>query len=236
MKHIGSVVEVFVAFLKLGLTSFGGPIAHIAYYRHVFIEQRKWLSEAQFAQLLALCQFLPGPASSQMGFSVGMLRAGWLGGIAAFVAFTLPSALLLFGFAKWLPYLSDSISNAAIHGLKLVALVVVAQAVWLMSKQLCPDWRTRIIAITALIFLLCFNSPFVQMFVVIAGAIAGMLFCHSHNLFSSDILNVRHSERTAWLLLAVFFVLLFSLPLLSEKNSLLAVVDAFYRAGALVFG
>ena len=106
MRDNGSVKEVFLAFLKLGLTSFGGPIAHIAYYRHTFIEQRQWVTEAQFAQLLALCQFLPGPASSQMGFSLGLLRAGWLGGIAAFTAFTLPSAVLLFGFAQWLPYLS----------------------------------------------------------------------------------------------------------------------------------
>ena len=114
MRDNGSVKEVFLAFLKLGLTSFGGPIAHIAYYRQTFIEQRRWVTEAQFAQLLALCQFLPGPASSQMGFSLGLLRAGWLGGIAAFTAFTLPSALLLFGFAQWLPYLSDSVSDAEI--------------------------------------------------------------------------------------------------------------------------
>lgn len=236
MKGNGSVAEVFLAFLKLGLTSFGGPIAHIAYYRQAFIQQRQWVTETQFAQLLALCQFLPGPASSQMGFSLGLLRAGWVGGIAAFVAFTLPSALLLFGFAQWLPYLSDSVSDAAIHGLKLVALVVVAQAVWLMSKQLCPDWRRRFIALFALLTLLIFSRAAMQMIVVLAGAIGGLILCRGQSHLLSDQLDVRHSERTAWLLLTTFFVLLFLLPLVANQNSLLAVVDAFYRAGALVFG
>lgn len=236
MRDNGSVKEVFLAFLKLGLTSFGGPIAHIAYYRQTFIEQRRWVTEAQFAQLLALCQFLPGPASSQMGFSLGLLRAGWLGGIAAFTAFTLPSAVLLFGFAQWLPYLSDSVSDAAIHGLKLVALVVVAQAVWLMSKQLCPDWRRRFIAVASLLLLLVFNQIAMQMIVVVAGAVSGLIFCRGQNHLLSDQLHVSHSDRTAWFLLIVFFVLLFLLPLFSSHNSLLAVVDAFYRAGALVFG
>jgi len=236
MKTNGSVAEVFFAFLKLGLTSFGGPIAHIAYYRHAFIEQRKWVNEAQFAQLLALCQFLPGPASSQMGFSLGLLRAGWLGGIAAFVAFTLPSAALLFGFAQSLPYLSNSVSDAAIHGLKLVALVVVAQAVWLMAKQLCPDWHRRFIAVAAVTVLLLFSQPFIQLLVVITGAVLGLILCHGQTHLLSDQLHVRHGERSAWLLLGLFFILLFLLPLFSSQTSLLAVVDAFYRAGALVFG
>lgn len=236
MKPNGTVAEVFIAFLKLGLTSFGGPIAHIAYYRQAFIEKRKWVTEAQFAQLLALCQFLPGPASSQIGFSLGLMRAGWLGGIAAFVAFTLPSALLLFAFAQWLPYLSDTVSDAAIHGLKLVALVVVGQAVWLMAKQLCPDWRRRFIALAAVLILLLFNHPFMQMLVVLSGAVLGVVFCDNQQSLASDELHVGHGERTAWLLLAVFFILLFTLPVLSNGNSLVAVVDAFYHAGALVFG
>jgi len=236
MKTNGTVAEVFIAFLKLGLTSFGGPIAHIAYYRQAFIEKRQWLNEAQFAQLLALCQFLPGPASSQMGFSLGLMRAGWMGGMAAFIAFTLPSALLLFAFAQWLPYLSDTVSSAAIHGLKLVALVVVAQAVWLMAQQLCPDWRRRSIALIALLLLLFLSTPFSQMLVVIIGAVAGVVFCHNQHSFSENQLTVRHSQGLAWFLLALFFVLLFLLPVISGQHGLLAVVDAFYRAGALVFG
>lgn len=231
----GSVAEVFIAFLKLGLTSFGGPIAHIGYYRQAFVENRRWLSEAQFAQLLVLCQFLPGPASSQMGFSLGLLRAGWLGAIAAFLAFTLPSALLLFAFAQWLPYLTDSVGSAAIHGLKLVALAVVAQAVWLMAKQLTPDWRRRAIALAAVLFLLLVNHPLAQIAVVVGSALAGFLLCQGQNLPSASF-TLNYGHRLAWVLLTVFVLLLIGLPLLSGSSHLLAVVEAFYRAGALVFG
>lgn len=139
----GRVAEVFAAFLKLGLTSFGGPIAHLGYFRREFVERRKWIDETDFARLLALCQFLPGPASSQLGFSVGLLRAGWPGALVAFAAFTLPSAVLLFAFAALLPYLSGEGGQAAIHGLKLVAVAVVAQGVLAMARQLCPD-RARV--------------------------------------------------------------------------------------------
>ena len=135
----GSPVEVFLAFLKLGLTSFGGPIAHLGYFRAELVERRRWLSNDQFGQLLAICQFLPGPASSQLGFSLGLLRAGWVGGLAAFVAFTLPSVLLLVAFAAALPLLSGPIGQAAVHGLKLVACAVVADAVLGMSKKLCSN-------------------------------------------------------------------------------------------------
>ncbi len=235
MSKRGTAAEVFITFLKLGLTSFGGPIAHIAYYREAFIEKRRWLTEEQFAQLLMLCQFLPGPASSQMGFSVGLIRAGWLGGLAAFIAFTLPSAILLFAFAQWLPYLSDTIGSAAIHGLKLVALAVVAQAVWLMSKQLTPDWQRRLIALLVIIFLILVNHPVAQIAVVVTGAVAGFLLCR-HQRFPASQFDINYGRRVAWSLLLVFFILLLSLPFLAGYNSLAAVMDAFYRAGALVFG
>jgi chromate transporter len=235
MSKSGTVAEVFIAFLKLGLTSFGGPIAHIGYYRQAFVEQRRWLTEDQFAQLLVLCQFLPGPASSQMGFSMGLLRAGWGGAVAAFIAFTLPSALLLFAFALWLPYLSDDIGHAAIHGLKLVALAVVAQAVWQMAQKLTPDWQRRLLALAVVIILLLLNHPLAQIGVVIGSALAGYFLCRNQTLPDSQF-ELRYGQRFAWLLLAVFVLLLLSLPLLADKNSLLAVVDAFYRAGALVFG
>lgn len=235
MTRPGTAAEVFIAFLKLGLTSFGGPIAHIGYYRQAFVEKRRWLSEDQFAQLLVLCQFLPGPASSQMGFSMGLLRAGWAGAIAAFLAFTLPSALLLFAFAQWLPYLSDNIGSAAIHGLKLVALVVVAQAVWQMSQKLTPDWQRRLIAVVAVVLLLLFNHPLAQVGVVMASAVAGFVLCRQQSLPDSQF-ELHYGRRLAWLLLSIFMVLLLVLPLLATGNSLLAVVDAFYRAGALVFG
>ncbi len=232
---LNSVAEVFVAFLKLGLTSFGGPIAHIGYYRQAFVEKRRWLSEEQFSQLLVLCQFLPGPASSQMGFSLGLMRAGWLGGIAAFIAFTLPSALLLFAFAQWLPYLSDTVGQAMIHGLKLVALVVVAQAVWQMAAKLTPDRIRRAIALMAIAFLLFVAHPLAQIAVVIFSALLGLLLCREPSPQSTSI-TVNYGPRLAWSLLILFAVLLLGLPLLANENSLLAVVDAFYHAGALVFG
>lgn len=235
MNTPGSISEVFKAFLKLGLTSFGGPIAHIAYYRQAFVEKRRWLTEDQFAQLLVLCQFLPGPASSQMGFSLGLLRAGWLGALAAFIAFTLPSALLLFAFASLLPYLSDNIGTAAIHGLKLVALAVVAQAVWLMAQKLTPDWQRRMIAILAVLFLLLLNHPLAQIAVVIGSAIAGFVICKNQQ-FPDSSLKINYGRSVAWLLLTVFVVLLIGLPVFASNSSLLAVIEAFYRAGALVFG
>lgn len=230
-----SVAEVFLAFLKLGLTSFGGPIAHIGYYRQAFVEKRGWLSEEQFAQLLVLCQFLPGPASSQMGFSLGMIRAGWLGALAAFIAFTLPSALLLFAFAQWLPYLSDTMGQALIHGLKLVALVVVAQAVWLMAGKLTPDWARRGIAVLAIVFLLLVAHPLTQIAVVIGSAILGLLLCREASPASTSI-AVNYGPKLAWGLLLIFIVLLLGLPWLANEHSLLTVVNAFYHAGALVFG
>lgn len=236
MNTFGAATEVFVTFLKLGLTSFGGPIAHIAYYRKAFIEKKRWLSEEQFAQLLMLCQFLPGPASSQLGFSVGLIRAGWLGGLAAFLAFSLPSAILLFLFAQWLPYLSNTVGSAVIHGLKLVALVVVAQAVWLMARQLTPDWQRRAIALIALIFLLLIEHPLAQIMVVAGGALAGLFLCRGHSSLPAPRFNIAYGKRIAWSLLAVFFTLLFTLPFLALSHDLFAVFDAFYHAGALVFG
>ncbi|MCX4186966.1 chromate efflux transporter [Methylophaga sp. OBS4] len=236
MKTTGSVFEVFIAFLKLGLTSFGGPIAHIAYYRHAFVEKRRWLTEEQFTQLLVLCQFLPGPASSQMGFTLGLLRAGWLGAIAAFVAFTLPSAILLFIFAQLLPVVSGTISDAAIHGLKLVALSVVAQAVLLMARQLCPDLQRLLIALVSVVLLLLVNQPLIQLLVVVAGAVAGLVVCRDQQLMPVAELKLNYGKHLAWLLLAIFTVLLLGLPLLADSSSLLAVVEAFYQAGALVFG
>ena len=155
-----AVAEVFAAFLKLGLTSFGGPIAHLGYFHDELIRRRGWLSEDQYAQLVALCQFLPGPASSQLGFAIGLIRAGLRGALAAFVAFTLPSALLLFAFATALPQLRGEWGQAAIHGLKLVAVAVVAQGVLSMARGLAPDVARRLIALAAAVFMLLAGSAF----------------------------------------------------------------------------
>jgi chromate transporter len=236
-KPRASVLEVFLAFLKLGLTSFGGPAAHIGFYRLEFVEKRRWLSESQFAQLLAICQSLPGPASSQFGFSVGLMQAGWKGAIAAFVAFTLPSAVLLFGFAASLPYLSGQTGTAAIHGLKLVALVFVTQAVIGMSRQLCPDPARKTLAVAATVIVLLTGHAQVQLLVILLGAIAGLWLSAPATATASDTLRPRYGSKTSLALLLVFATLLAGvLALPSGGQSIAAVFGAFFQAGALVFG
>lgn len=233
----GTAAEVLAAFVKLGLTSFGGPIAHLAYYRREFVERRKWVEEADFAQLLALCQFLPGPASSQLGFSLGLLRAGWPGALAAFAAFTFPSALLLFAFAELLPYVSGSGGEAAIHGLKLVAVAVVAQGVLGMARQLCPDAPRATIAALSAALILAAGQAWMQILVVVLGAVAGLAVCKNVQPPSGRGLHAPYGVRFGWVLLGVFAVLLVGLPLAAHgREGLLPVVEAFYRAGALVFG
>jgi chromate transporter len=235
--RIGRVQEVFTTFLRLGLTSFGGPIAHLGYFRREFVERRGWVGDSQFAQLLALCQFLPGPASSQLGFSLGLLRAGWPGAIAAFIAFTLPSALLLFAFAALLPHFSGETGSAAIHGLKLVALAVVAQGVLGMSRQLCPDAPRAAIATFSAVIILVFGLAWVQLLVVALGAIAGLAFCRDVQPVPGAGLHLRYGPQLGWTLLALFLLLLIGLPFASHGQAgLVAVSEAFYRAGALVFG
>ena len=234
----GSVGEVLAAFLKLGLTSFGGPIAHLGYFRREFVERRRWIDETEFARLLALCQFLPGPASSKLGFSLGLLRAGWPGALVAFAAFTLPSAVLLFAFAGLLPYLAGPSGQAAVHGLKLVAVAVVAQGVLGMARQLCPDPPRATIAAVAVALILAFGQAWMQILVVVLGAIAGLAVCRAVEAPPPAAgLRLPYGIRVGTVLLTVFALLLFGLPLAARGHSgLLPVIDAFYRAGALVFG
>jgi chromate transporter len=233
----GRPAEVFAAFLKLGLTSFGGPIAHLGYFRKELVERRKWVSESQFSQLLAICQFLPGPASSQLGFSLGLARAGWLGALAAFIAFTLPSALLLIGFASVLPALSGPVGEAAIHGLKIVAFAVVADAVLGMSKKLCPDIQRATIAILSAGVLLVVGNAWMQLLVVIGGAIAGIYLCRGGATQTDSQIPLHYGRKLGGILLLLFFGLLAGLPFFSTQNaSLISMAEAFYRAGALVFG
>ncbi|MEE9393914.1 MAG: chromate efflux transporter [Planctomycetota bacterium] len=233
----GSIAEVFSIFLKLGLTSFGGPIAHLGYFRRELVEKRKWLDDSQYAQLLALCQFLPGPASSQVGFSLGLLRAGWLGALVAFLAFTLPSALLLYAFAVFLPKISGPVGEAAVHGLKLVALAVVAQGVIGMTRKLCPDLTRRALAILAVAALVVLAQAWVQILVVALGGVAGLFFCRAAKPLTKGGWSLRYGAPVGIGLLATFVLLLFGLPWLARgQDGLLAVSEAFYRAGALVFG
>ena len=175
----GSAREVFACFLGLGLSSFGGPIAHIAYFRREFVQRRRWLSESEYAQLVGLCQFLPGPASSQTGFAVGLMRAGWPGAIAAFAAFTLPSAVLMFAFAELLPSMAGPLGLAAIHGLKLVALAVVSHGLIGMYRQLCPDLSRTLIAIGAAAVMLLTEPAWVQLAAIAMGAAAGLILCRN---------------------------------------------------------
>ena len=233
----GSVREVFSAFLKLGLTSFGGPIAHLGYFRRELVERRRWLGEAEYAQLLALCQFLPGPASSQLGFSLGLLRAGWPGALAAFAAFTLPSAALLLAFAALSPRISGPAGEAAIHGLKLVALAVVAQGVLAMARRLCPDAARAAIALLAAVAALLAGSAWMQLAIVGLGAAAGLALRGDSVVAQGLALRPRYGPRLGWTLLGAFAALLLGLPLLAHgREGLVAVAAAFYRAGALVFG
>lgn len=233
----GNPVEVFVTFLKLGLTSFGGPIAHLAYFRNELVVRRHWVNESQFSQLLAICQFLPGPASSQLGFSLGLARAGWLGALAAFIAFTLPSALLLIGFASILPALSGAVGVAAVHGLKILAFAVVADAVLGMSKKLCPDIQRAMIAVFSAGVLLIVGNVWIQLLVVLGGAITGIFLCRVETAQSVTNIPIHYGTKLGSIMMLLFFVLLLGLPLFSTDNaSLISLAEAFYQAGALVFG
>ncbi len=232
-----SSAEVFFAFLKLGLMSFGGPIAHVGYFHREFVERRRWVDDAQYAQLVAVSQFLPGPASSQIGFSLGLIRGGWLGGLAAFLGFTLPSALLMFAFAHLTPRLDTEWGAALLHGFKLVAVAVVAHGVLTMAARLAPDLRRRMIALAAAIVVLLSGTALIQVAVVAAGASLGAVFCRGDAGTEGASFSVRHGHKTGVLLL-VLFALLLAVALLPDGGlpRLVAAAKAFYRAGALVFG
>ena len=234
----GTPGEVFRAFLKLGLTSFGGPIAHLGYFREELVLRRRWIDEAGYADLVALCQFLPGPASSQVGFALGLLRGGALGAAAAWVAFTLPSALALVLFAYGATALQGPLGSALLHGLKVVAVAVVAQAVWGMARALCPDRQRASIAVLAVLIVIFAAGPVGQVAAIVAGALAGLWLCRDAPAAIAGHLTFPISRRVGAAALALFFLLLVLLPLAAAAlpSHPLALVDAFYRSGALVFG
>jgi len=232
-----SLLELFFVSTKLGLTSFGGPIAHLGYFHEEYVRRRKWIDEKSYADLVALCQFLPGPASSQVGIGIGVLRAGILGGIISFVGFTLPSILALIIFASLLHGLD--IKNAGwVHGLKLVAVAVVAQAILGMSKNLTPDLKRKAIALFALISSLLLQNSFTQIVVIFISAILGYtLFKQSEDLNHTK-LDFHISKRLAILCLTLFFGLIILLPILNELTTIKSITmfDGFFRSGSLVFG
>ena len=233
-----SVWGVFLVFLRLGLTSFGGPIAHLGYFRDEFVNRRRWLSERSYADLVTLCQFLPGPASSQVGMALGLSRHGYSGAFAAWAGFTLPSAIALILFALGLSSHATPIPTGALHGLKVVAVAVVAQAVWGMARNLCTDTpRVTIMAVAACIALLV-PSALGQVGIIAAAGVAGLLLFKPAPTKDHDPLPVTVSHRAGVLWLTLFFAMLVGLPMLAALLPYQAIADisAFFRSGALVFG
>jgi chromate transporter len=234
----GSAREVLGAFLKLGFTSFGGPIAHLGYFRDEFVARRRWIDETGYADLVALCQFLPGPASSQVGFAIGLMRAGPLGALAAWTGFTMPSALLMLAFAYGSAVLSGPIGTTLVHGLKLVAVAIVAQAVLGMARSLTPDRPRAALAVGAVALVVLVGGALGQLGAIAVGALLGMVLCRSVAAKPAGPATLRVPRGLALACLVLFFALLFGAPLLwrVSGSSAVALFDAFYRSGALVFG
>lgn len=235
--HTG-IWHIFLIFLRLGLTSFGGPVAHLGYFRDEFVTRRRWLSDSAYADVVALCQFLPGASSSQVGMAVGLARAGMPGALVAWLGFTLPSALLLALFAQSLITWGAILPISVLHGLKIAAVAVVAQAVWGMARSLCTDTARVTFAVAAACVLLVNSNVLLQVAILAVAALAGALLFKPGLTASHEALPLSISRRTGAAMLLIFVALLLGLPLLAAglQNQTLAVAAAFYRAGALVFG
>jgi len=233
-----SAWAVFLIFLRLGLTSFGGPVAHLGYFRDEFVIRRKWLTENSYADLIALCQFLPGPASSQVGIAIGLSRAGYAGALAAWTGFTLPSAIVLMLFAIGISSYGDIVPLGVLHGLKVAAVAVVAQAVWGMGRNLCTDVARISIMALAACFVLLVPSALAQVSVIAIAAIIGLVIFKPEKVMAHDPLPITVRRRTGVVWLFLFFSLLIGLPLLTTlyPSQTLSMVDTFFRAGSLVFG
>ncbi len=236
-RSLKSFMEILLVSTRLGFTSFGGPVAHLGYFHEEYVRRRKWMDERSYADLVALCQFLPGPASSQVGMGIGIVRGGILGGILAFIGFTLPSVIALILFALVLQGL-DVADAGWIHGLKIVAVAVVAHAILGMAKKLTPDLNRKSIALFALVLTLIWQTAYAQIGLILLAAIIGFLLYQQHESKDDSIISVPVSRTTATICLTVFFSLLIVLPALSELSSIswVAMFDSFYRSGALVFG
>lgn len=232
-----STIGIFLIFLRLGLTSFGGPVAHLAYFRDEFVSRRRWLTERAYADLVALCQFLPGPASSQTGIALGLFRGGYAGALAAWTGFTLPSALLMILFALGIAHHQDVLSSGILHGLKVVAVAVVAQAVVGMARALCTGAARIALMLAAAGAALLFPVPLAQIGIIVAAGLIGLLLKPAQAMPHEPLpAAIGHRAGAGWL--GIFFMLLAALPVLSHlfPAPALMAADAFYRAGALVFG
>jgi chromate transporter len=243
-KHVipaaapGRWPEVLAVFLRLGLTSFGGPVAHLGYFRDEFVVRRRWLDDRAYGDLVALCQFLPGPASSQVGMAIGLLRAGYAGAFAAWTGFTLPSAIALVLFAYGMSAVGETAGAGWLHGLKVAAVAVVAQAVLGMMRSLAPDRERASLAVGAAIIVLAIPSAWGQVGAIVLGGIAGVTLLRAPGADDHAALPLSVSRKTGAALLAIFFILLAGLPLLAATTQAqsIKVFEAFYRAGSLVFG
>lgn len=233
-----SAWSVFLIFLRLGLTSFGGPVAHLGYFRAEFVSRRRWLSERSYADLVALCQFLPGPASSQVGIALGLSRAGYRGALAAWAGFTLPAAVVLILLALGLTHYGSLLPYGALHGLKVVAVAVVAQAVWGMARNLCTDALRITVMMVAACIVVLETSAWTQVSVMAVAGLAGLVLFKPAQAVAHDPLPSPLGRRAGVAWLSLFVVLLVGLPLANEliSNQTLAMVNAFYRSGSLVFG
>ena len=237
-RERGSALEVLLAFLRLGLTSFGGPVAHLGYFRTEFVERRRWLDDRGYSDLVALCQFLPGPASSQVGMALGLSRAGWAGALMAWLGFTLPSAIALIAFAYGIGRWGDLAASGAVQGLKVAAVAVVAQAVWGMARSLCPDRPRAGLAILAALLTLALPSAIGQVGAIVASGLIGWWLVRVPHQEPAAHPGYRVSRGAAVAALTLLLLLLLGLPLFATAtgSALWALVDGFYRAGALVFG
>ncbi|MDH3286790.1 MAG: chromate transporter [Betaproteobacteria bacterium] len=233
-----SLISIFTIFLKLGFTSFGGPIAHIGYFRHEFVEKRNWLDDNSYADLVALCNFLPGPASSQIGMALGISQRGLQGALAAWLGFTMPSALALIGFAYGFTAFGIASDAGWLHGLKIVAVAVIAQAIWGMGKNLCPDRSRATLAIVATLIVFLWPTAWGQIFAILIGGIIGWRYFEPVALHSPENVKFPLSKTVAVVAWVLFFGLLFGLPSLATvvENNTLSIFDSFYRTGSLVFG
>ncbi len=234
------MLETFLVFLRLGLTAFGGPVAHIGYFREEFVARRKWLGDAAYADLVALCQFLPGPASSQVGLGIGMMRGGFAGALAAWTGFTLPSAVLMGAAAIWLVQFGDALPPGLLAGLKAVVVAVVAHALLGMGRSLCPDATRATMAAAAAIATLMIAGATGQLLVIAAGAVIGLAVIRpdAPSAEGDDGFHAKVGKTAAIICLALFVALLAGLPFLAASQPSLTteVADGFYRSGALVFG
>lgn len=235
--NLKTLLEILIISTRLGFTSFGGPVAHLGYFHEEYVRRRKWMDEKSYADLVALCQFLPGPASSQVGMGIGIMRAGVLGGMVSFLGFTLPSVVALVLFALFLQRLG--VTDAGwIHGLKIVAVAVVGHAILGMAQKLTPDLKRKAIALFALVVILMWQTAFSQVVVILLSALIGFLLYKHHSSDQEARVKIPISRRLAVICLSIFFGLLILLPIIREATTLewVALFDSFYRSGALVFG